>query len=107
MSTRSSISTGQSRDHDASKNNLIENERTKNSGCENECPPIAASAGFNAQASEPLVGERSHQINLSGERTIYEGRFYYRAKLGVEENVAQGSGVRDENVELLHQPGRA
>jgi hypothetical protein len=57
--------------HDPSKTNLIEYERTKNSACEIERPQIAGIVGVKAQASEPLVGERSHGIKVSGERTIY------------------------------------
>jgi hypothetical protein len=68
---RSGISTVDGSGHDPSKTNLIENERTRNSGCEIERPQIAGSVGVKAQASEPLVGERAHGINVSGEKTIY------------------------------------
>jgi hypothetical protein len=91
--------------YDRSKGEIVENEGEGKSGYKSECPQIAYKNRFQAEASEPLVGERSHRVDVSGEGLVYERRFDDRTEPGVEEDLAERAGVRDENVELLYQPG--
>jgi hypothetical protein len=88
-----------------SKNKIIENDRAKKGACKVEWPEVEASNRFKAEAGEPLVGEGPYRVDVSGERIVYERRFDDRVEPGVEEDVAERPGVRDENVEPLHQPG--